>query len=61
MLYNDSLDRFRKVDLLNLKDVENEIDSMIAIIGERDVDSKTTEYVLGLMQVARALGTTRKW
>ena len=61
MLYNDSLDRFRKVDLLNLKDVENEIDSMIAIIGERDVDSKTMEYVLGLMQVARALGTTRKW
>ena len=61
MLYNDSLDRFRKVDLLNLKDVENEIDSMIAIIGERDVDSKTMEYVLGLMQVARALGTTKKW
>ena len=61
MIYNDSLDKFRKVDLLNLKDVENEIDSMISIIGERDVDSKTMEYVLGLMQVARALGTTRKW
>ena len=61
MLYNDSLDRFRKVDLLNLKDVENEIDTMIAIIGERDVDSKTMDYVLGLMQVARALGTTKKW
>ena len=61
MIYNDSLDKFRKVDLLNLKDVENEIDSMIAIIGERDVDSKTIEYVMGLMQVARALGTTKKW
>ena len=61
MLYNDSLDKFRKVDLLNLKDVENEIDSMIEIIGERDVDSRTMEYVLGLMQVARALGTTKKW
>ena len=57
----DSLDRYRKLDLLNLKDVEQEIDTMISIIGERDVDSKTTEYVLGLMQVARALGTTKKW
>ena len=61
MIYNDSLDKFRKVDLLNLKDVENEIDSMIEIIGDRDVDAKTMEYVLGLMQVARALGTTKKW
>ena len=61
MIYNDSLDKFRKVDLLNLKDVENEIDSMIEIIGDRDVDTKTMEYVMGLMQVARALGTTKKW
>lgn len=61
MNYNDSLDRYRKLDLLNLKEVEQEIDTMIEIIGERDVDWKTTEYVLGLMQVARALGTTRKW
>ena len=61
MLYNDSLDRFRKLDLLNLKEVEQEIDTMISIIGERDVDSKTMDYVLGLMQVARALGTTKKW
>ena len=61
MNYNDSLDRYRRVDLLDLKDVEQEIDTMISIIGDRDVDSKTMEYVLGLMQVARALGTTRKW
>ena len=61
MIYNDSLDRYRKVDLLNLADVENEIDTMISIIGERDVDDKTIQYVMGLMQVARALGTKKVW
>ena len=61
MIYNDSLDRYRKVDLLNLQDVEQEIDTMISIIGERDVDTKTIEYVMGLMQVARALGTKKVW
>ena len=57
----NSLDRYRRVDLLNLQDVEQEIDTMISIIGDRDVDDKTLQYVMGLMQVARALGTTKKW
>lgn len=61
MKYTDSLDRYRRVDLLNLADVEQEIDTMISILGDRDVDTKTIEYVMGLMQVARSLGTTRKW
>lgn len=61
MNYNDSLDRYRKVDLLDLADVENEIDTMISIIGDRDVDDKTIQYVMGLMQVARALGTRKTW
>jgi hypothetical protein len=57
----DSLDRYRTLDLLNLKEVEQEIDLMIEIIGERDVDSKTIEYVMGLMSIARSLGTKRSW
>lgn len=61
MLYNDSLDRYRKLDLLNLQDVEQEIDTMISIIGDRDVDDKTIQYVMGLMQVARSLGTKKVW
>ena len=61
MQYGDSLDRYRKVDLLDLQEVEQEIDTMISIIGDRDVDSKTVDYVLGLMQVARALGTKKVW
>lgn len=55
------LDQFRKLDLLNLQEVEQEIDSMIAIIGDRDVDSQTIQYVMGLMQVARSLGTKKVW
>lgn len=55
------LDQFRKLDLLNLQEVEQEIDTMVAIIGERDVDDKTIQYVMGLMQVARSLGTKRSW
>ena len=57
----NSLDRYRRIDLLNLQEVEQEIETMISIIGENDVDTKTMEYVMGLMQVARALGTTKKW
>ena len=57
----DSLDRYRRIDLLNLQDVEQEIDTMVSIIGESDVDDKTLQYVMGLMQVARSLGSTRNW
>ena len=53
--------RFFKPNLLSLSEVETEIDTMLSIVGDSDLDTKTEQYILGLMQVARALGSTRNW
>ena len=58
--FGDSLDRYRKLDLLNLAEVEQEIDSLIAFAGD-DPDWETIEQVSGLIKVAKALGTKRSW
>jgi hypothetical protein len=58
--FGDSLDRYRKLDLLNLSEVEQEIDSLIALAGD-DPDWETIEEVSGLIKVAKALGTKRSW
>lgn len=58
--FGDSLDRFRKLDLLNLKEVEEEIDLLIKLAGD-DPDDQTIQEVSGLIKVAKALGTKRSW
>jgi hypothetical protein len=52
--------RFQKVDLLKLKAVEQEIDTLIAISGDNPT-SATIREVESLVKVAKSLGTTRKW
>ena len=53
--------RFKKVNLLDLAEVENEIDTLISIVGDKIVDQDTYEYVVGLIAAAKALGTKRAW
>jgi hypothetical protein len=54
------IDRYRKLDLLNLAEVEAEIDLLISIAGDDPSDSLIKE-VSGLINVANSLGTSRKW
>ena len=61
MLYNDSLDRYRKVDLLNLKDVENEIEMMMSIVNPDTMSDETFEYVNNLIGIAKSLGTRKEY
>ena len=61
MLYNDSLDRYRKVDLLNLKDVENEIEMMMSIVNPDTMSDETFEYVNKLIGIAKSLGTRKEY
>lgn len=56
----DSLTRYRKVNPLNLKEVEQEIDTLISISGD-DPSDRTIQEVTRLIRLAKSLGTTRKW
>lgn len=54
------MNRYKVIDLLNLKEVEQEIDTLISIVGDNPSDETTKEIVL-LMGVARSLGSSRSW
>ena len=53
--------RFRKLDILNLAEVEREIDTLIEIIGDRVPDADEIDEVTKLIRLANSLGTKRKW
>lgn len=55
------MERFRKLDILNLAEVEREVDIMIEIIGDRVPDSDEIDQVSKLINLANSLGTKRKW
>lgn len=55
------MERFRKLDILNLMDVEREIDILIELIGDRVPDDKEIKEVTSLMRLAKSLGTKRSW
>ena len=52
--------RFNKIDTLSLKEVEQELDTLISIAGDEPT-IKTMEEVSALIKVARALGSDRNW
>jgi len=52
--------RFAKINSLDLKAVEAEIDNLIKISGDNPSD-RTIQEVTRLIKLAKALGTTRKW
>ncbi len=54
------MNRYRKLNSLNLTEVEQEIDFLIAISGDNPSD-RTVEEVTKLIRLAKALGTKRKW
>lgn len=53
--------RYKKINFLNLQEVEQELDLIIDIVGDRDVDSQTEEYISNLIGIAKALGSRREW
>jgi hypothetical protein len=57
--YGDSLDRYRKLNTLNLKEVEQEIDLMISISDNPSME--LIKEVSELIKLAKALGTKRSW
>jgi hypothetical protein len=55
------MDRFRKLDILSLSEVEREVDIMIEIIGDRIPDNEEIKQVSDLISLANSLGTKRTW
>ncbi len=55
------MDRFRKLDILSLSEVEREVDIMIEIIGDRIPDNEEIKQVSELFSLAKSLGTKRSW
>lgn len=55
------MDRYRKLDILSLSEVEREVDIMIEIIGDRVPDVAEIKRVSELMKLAKSLGSKRNW
>ncbi len=55
------MERFRKLDLLSLSEVEREVDIMIEIIGDRIPSDEEYKQVSDLIALAKSLGTKRTW
>ena len=55
------MSRFKQINLLNVKELEDEIDLMIQIIGERTPSDEQVRYIGQLMKAAKALGSKREW
>jgi|SaaInl59LU_5_DNA_1037362.scaffolds.fasta_scaffold00619_3 hypothetical protein len=52
--------RYKVINTLDLKEVEQEIDTLISIAGDDPSDDTIKEITL-LMGVARSLGSSRGW
>ena len=55
------MEKFRKLDILSLSEVEREVDIMIEIIGDRIPDDSEIKQVSDLIALAKSLGTKRTW
>ena len=53
--------RFKEIDFLNLKDVENEIEMMMSIVNPDTMSDETFEYVNKLIGIAKSLGTRKDY
>ena len=53
--------RYKQIDFLNLQEVEQELDLMMDLVGDRDIDSQTEKYILDLIGIAKALGTRKEY
>lgn len=52
--------RYRKLNILDLAEVEKEIELMFEIRGF-DLDDEDFEYVSSLIKLAKSLGSTKNW
>jgi hypothetical protein len=55
------MERFKKLDLMSVSEVEREVDILIEIIGDRIPDDEEYKQVSDLIALAKSLGSKRTW
>jgi hypothetical protein len=55
------MERFKKLDLMSVSEVEREVDILIEIIGDRIPDDEEYKQVSDLIGLAKSLGSKRNW
>lgn len=53
--------RYKQLNILNLSEVEQELDTLLEIVNLDTIDDQTFEYLTSLTKLAKALGSTRSW
>ena len=53
--------RYRKLNILDLAEVEKEIDTLLSIVDLDNLSDEMYETLNSLMKLAKSLGSTRNW
>ena len=53
--------RYKKLDILSLSEVEQEIDTLLSIVDLDNLSDENFELLNSLMKLAKALGSRREW
>ena len=53
--------RYRKLDILSLSEVEQEIDLLMSIVDLDNLSDEMFELLNSLIKLAKALGSRREW
>lgn len=55
------IDRFKKLNILSLQDVEQELELLLSIVDLDRIDDDTFKYLSDLTKLAKSLGSVKKW
>jgi|LakMenEpi03Aug12_release.lakeMendotaPanAssembly.Ray.scaffolds.fasta_scaffold719869_2 hypothetical protein len=58
---NEMESRYKKLNILDLREVESEIDTLLSIVNLDTIDDQTFEYLNSLVKLAKSLGSVRSW
>lgn len=53
--------RYKKLDILSLSEVEQEIDTLLSIVDVDNLSDENFELLNSLIKLAKALGSRREW
>lgn len=58
---NEMESRYKKLNPLNLQEVEQEIDTLLSIVDLDNLSDDNYELLNSLIKLAKALGSRREW
>ena len=58
---NEMDSRYKSLNILDLKEVEAEIDTLLSIVNLDTIDDQTFEYLNNLVKLAKSLGSRKDY